>query len=59
MKSIIRLIILVLLCSFLAGGMTSCAVFDNSSAIKQKSFKHKDPLPKKWIIPNKSRDIVK
>ena len=59
MKSIIRLIALLLISVILAGTVTSCAIFDNSSASRHKSFEHKKPLPKKWIIPDKSRKIVK
>lgn len=59
MKSIIRIIAVVLICFFLAGSLTSCAVFDKSSITKQDSFKHKKPLPKKWLINNGSRPIVK
>ena len=59
MKSIPRLLALLLIFTFLAGAMTSCAVFDNSSVRRHKSFEHKQPLPKKWIIPDKSRKTIK
>jgi hypothetical protein len=59
MKSIIRLITLILICFTLAGSLSSCAVFDKSSVTKQNSFKHKKPLPKKWIIDNGSRPNAK
>jgi hypothetical protein len=59
MKKIARLIFLILVCTFLAGGMSSCSLFDESTAHKQKSFKHKKPVPQKWVINNKSSKTLK
>jgi hypothetical protein len=59
MKSIYRLIALLLLCCFLAGGLASCAVFEKSSPTKPESFKHKNPLPKKYVIHTGQMNIVK
>jgi len=43
----------------MAGALSSCSLFDKTSATKQNSFKHKEPLPKKYIIHHKSREIIK
>jgi hypothetical protein len=59
MKSLIRLIVLVLICFIMAGTITSCAIFDRSKVTKQQSFKHKKPLPKRYVINQKSRPIAK
>jgi hypothetical protein len=59
MKSIYRLIALLLICCFLAGGLASCAVFQPSSPTKPQSFKHKEPLPKKYIIHTGKMNIAK
>jgi len=59
MKGIYRLIILLLLGCFLAGGLVSCAVFEPTSPTKQESFKHKKPLPKKYIIHTGKTNIAK
>lgn len=55
MKNIIRLIALLMFCGLLAGSLSSCAVFEKSSPTELKSFKHKKPLPKKWVINNGAR----
>ena len=52
MKKIIRLLIVVLVCTFLAASLNSCSVFEPAYKNPTQSFKHKKPLPKKWIIHN-------
>jgi hypothetical protein len=44
----------------MAGFTSSCKVFNETShAEKQKSFKHKQPLPKKWVLNNSEKPITK
>jgi len=52
MKQVVRLLVLLILAAFLAGTVSSCALFDKTSIRKQESFKQKKPLQKKWIIIN-------
>ena len=60
MKRIIRLLVLLLVVSALAGITSSCSVFNESShANKPKSFQHKEPLPKKYIVNNSPKPIAK
>jgi len=60
MKRFKRLLAILLTLGFLAGMMTSCAVFDDSShAMKKSSFKHTKPLPKKWVLDNGEKPILK
>ena len=60
MKRIIRLLAIVLVISSLAGITSSCSVFNETShANKPQSFKHKEPLPKKYIINNGEKPIAK
>ncbi len=60
MKRIIRLFVILLVISSLAGITSSCSVFNETShAEKQKSFKHKKPLPKKYIVNNSAKPIAK
>jgi hypothetical protein len=59
MKKILRILILLLVLGSLAGITTSCAVFNESHATKNSSFKHKQPLPKKYIISNGYKPIAK
>lgn len=59
MKRIFRLLVIVLvICSL--SGLTSCVVFEETShAQKMKPFKHPKPLPKKWVLDNGKKEIVK
>jgi hypothetical protein len=60
MKKIKRLLILLLVMGFLAGMVSSCAIFDESShAQKLGKFKHTTPLPKKWVLDNGPKPIAK
>ncbi|MCK9399862.1 MAG: hypothetical protein M0Q51_07710 [Bacteroidales bacterium] len=60
MKRIIRLLVILLVISSLAGITSSCAIFSDSSHVqKLTTFKHKKPLPKKYIISNGSKPITK
>lgn len=60
MKRIIRLFVILLVISSMAGVTSSCKVFNETShAEKQKSFKHKQPLPKKWVLNNSEKPIAK
>jgi len=59
MKRIARLILLLALaCSVI--GITSCSVFDESThSQSHATMKHTKPLPKKYIINNGYKPIVK
>ncbi len=60
MKKTIRLLAILLTVCFLAGLASSCAVFDETShAQTLKSYKHSKPLPKKWVIDNGNKPILK
>lgn len=59
MKRRIRQLVLMLIIGSLSGIMSSCAVFSPSHSQKNESFKHKNPLPKKYIINNNYKPIVK
>ena len=59
MKRIIRLFVILLAISFLAGITTSCAIFEDSHVQKQQSFKHTKPLPKKYVVDNGRTSILK
>jgi len=60
MKRIIRLLVILLVISSLAGITTSCAIFEEPShAQKMKPFKHQKPLPKKYVIDNGYKPIAK
>ena len=60
MKRIIRLLVMLLVISSLAGITSSCTVFSESShAQKLAPFKHQQPLPKKYIISNSANPIAK
>jgi hypothetical protein len=60
MKKFFRLLVILLVISSVAGITTSCAVFDDSShAQKLASYKHKKPLPKKYIVDNGYKPIAK
>jgi hypothetical protein len=60
MKRIIRLFVIVLVISSLAGITSSCSVFKESShANKPQSFKHTEPLPKRYIVNNGEKPIAK
>jgi len=60
MKRIFRLLVLLLVIGSLAGITTSCAFFnDLSHRRKLETFKHKKPLPKKWIINDGKVAIIK
>lgn len=60
MKRIIRLIVILLVISSMAGLTSSCKVFNETShAEVQKPFKHKHPLPTKWIVNNGTKPIAK
>ncbi len=52
MKQIFRLLIVLLVCTFLAASLSSCSVFQPAYKTRTESFKIKKPLPKKWIIHN-------
>jgi flagellar basal body-associated protein FliL len=60
MKRIIRLLVILLVISSLAGITTSCVLFEESShAQKQKPFQHQKPLPKKYVLDNGYKPIAK
>ena len=60
MKKAIRFLAILLTVCFLAGLVSSCAVFDESShAQTLKPYKHSKPLPKKWVIDNGNKPILK
>ncbi len=60
MKRIIRIFVLLLLIGSLAGITSSCAIFNDSSHVQTLgSFKHKKPLPKKYVIANGVKPIAK
>jgi flagellar basal body-associated protein FliL len=60
MKRIIRLLVIFLVISSLAGITTSCVLFEESShAQKQKPFQHQKPLPKKYVLDNGYKPIAK
>ena len=59
MKRIIRLLVMLLVISSLAGITSSCAVFSTSHSQKLAPYKHKEPLPKRYIINNGNNPIVK
>jgi hypothetical protein len=60
MKRIIRLLVMLLVISSLAGITSSCVMFSESSHVqKLKPFKHAKPLPKKYIIDNGYKPIAK
>lgn len=60
MKKIIRLLVILLVISSLAGLTSSCAMFSQTSHVqKLKPFKHSKPLPKKYIIDNGYKPIAK
>jgi hypothetical protein len=60
MKRILRIVVMLLVISSLAGITSSCAMFDETShAQKNQPFKHKKALPKKYIIDNGSKPIIK
>lgn len=59
MKRIIRLFVMLLVLGALAGMTASCAFLSNSHVQKLETFKHKQPLPKKYIINNGYKPIAK
>jgi len=59
MKRIIRLLVILLVISSLAGITSSCAIFEGTHAQKLKPFKHQHPLPKRYIISNGYKPIAK
>jgi hypothetical protein len=60
MKRIIRLLVILLVISSLAGITTSCVIFNETSHVqKLKPFKHSKPLPKKYIIDSGYKPIAK
>jgi hypothetical protein len=60
MKKIIRLLVILLVIGSLAGITSSCSVFNETShAQKPAPFKHKEPLPKKYIVNNSAKPIAK
>ena len=60
MKRLIRLLVMLLVISSLAGITTACAVFeDTSHAQKLQTFKHTKPLPKKFVLDNGYKPIAK
>jgi hypothetical protein len=60
MKRIIRILVIILVIGSLAGVTSSCAVFQGPThAQNLKPFKHKEPLPKKYIINNGHKAIAK
>lgn len=60
MKKFWKYLFIALLISSIAGITTSCAVFDDSThAQTLKPYKHKNPLPKKYIVDNGYKPIAK
>lgn len=59
MKKILRILILLLVLGALTGITTSCAIFNESHSAKNEPFKHKQPLPKKYIVNNGYKPIAK
>jgi len=60
MKKFLKYLFIALLISSITGIASSCAVFDESShAQTLKPYKHKKPLPKKYIVDNGYKPIAK
>jgi hypothetical protein len=59
MKRIKKILVVTLALAFSIAAFTSCSLLDKSSQDQARSFKHKDPLPKKFIINQKSSKIIK
>jgi hypothetical protein len=59
MKKFVRLLIVLIIMASMAGITTSCAVFNDSHGQNQVSFKHKKPLPKRYIIKNGETHTIK
>lgn len=59
MKRFIKLLFILLMISALAGITTSCGFLSNTYVQKHEPYKHKQPLPKKYVINNGYKPIVK
>ena len=59
MKKVLKLLFLLLMIGMLAGITSSCAIFSSAPNQGLHSFKHKKPLPKKYIINNDYKPIAK
>ncbi|MBW6459415.1 MAG: hypothetical protein K0B08_02475 [Bacteroidales bacterium] len=59
MKKLLKLLFLLLMIGMLAGITSSCAIFSSAPNQGLESFKHKKPLPKKYIINNDYKPIAK
>jgi hypothetical protein len=60
MKKFLKYLVIALVISSVAGITSSCAVFDDSSHAQGLSpYKHKKPLPKKYIVDNGYKPIAK
>ena len=60
MKKFLKYLFIALLISSIAGIASSCTVFDESThAQTLKPYKHKKPLPKKYIVDNGYKPIAK
>lgn len=59
MKNLGKILLILITLAFLTGGLTSCSVFEKSRPSVTKSYKHKQPVPKKYIVPAKSKKIIK
>jgi hypothetical protein len=59
MKKIIRLLVLLLLLCSVAGVTSSCSALEDTHAQKKSSFKYKKPLPKRYIVNNGYKPILK
>jgi hypothetical protein len=59
MKKVFRLLIILLVLVAVSGLTSSCSIFNESHVSKHGSFKHQKPLPKKYIISNGYKPIVK
>lgn len=59
MKRIKKILVIVSLLAFSIVTFSSCSVFERTTPDNAKRFKHKQPLPKKYIIPEKSANIIK
>lgn len=59
MKNLGKALLVMALLAFLTGGLTSCSVFEKSRPSITKSYKHKQPVPKRYIVPEKTKKIIK
>ena len=59
MKKIIRLLVLLVVLCSVAGITSSCSVLEDTHASRKTSFKYKKALPKRYIVNNGYKPILK